>query len=148
MKKCGGCERTICVQHEKQEQTIKVTPSNREGSVSVNPEMVGLTSSPIHLGTTAEWNSRPSLIGKKAHIYVYTDYQNIDGKDVPGIKIGDGDAYLIDAPFAYGGIYDLLMDHINNIIVHITSEERAAWNNKVRCYISDDDMETIVFTTD
>ena len=30
----------------------------------------------------------------------------------------------------------------------ITEEERILWNNKVRCYLSPNDNETVVFTTD
>lgn len=146
MKKC--CERTIAVSQEKKEQTIRVASANRESPIYVNQEAVGLFSNPIHLGTTAEWNAQPSLVGKSGHIYVYTDYMEVDGVTYPGLKIGDGNAYLIDAPFVDGGVYDLLMQHINDTIAHITSEERAAWNNKVRCYISEDNIETIVFTTD
>ena len=146
MKHC--CERTIAVSQENKEQTIRVTASNRENTIGVNQEAVGLFSNPIHLGTTAEWNAQPSLIGKYGHIYVYTDYMTVDGRTYPGLKIGDGDAYLIDAPFVDGGMADILSWHVNDTIAHITSEERSAWNNKVRCYISEDNIETIVFTTD
>lgn len=64
---------------------------------------------------------------------MYTDYRlDEEGNAVPGIKIGDGNAYLIDAPFMDTDI----IDHINNHTIHITEEERQFWNNKVRCFES------------
>lgn len=106
----------------------------------------------IHYGTTAYWNSQSTLIGENNHIYVYTDYTTItsDGetKNVPNIKIGDGAAYLIDNPFITASIEDLIQLHINDDIKHITAEERSVWNDKVRCYLSANDNETVVFTTE
>ena len=104
----------------------------------------------IHYGTTAYWNSQSTLIGENNHIYVYTDYTTItsDGelKNVPNIKIGDGNAYLIDNPFITTSIEDLLQSHIGDNIKHITDDERLLWNGKVTCYLSAADNETIVFT--
>ena len=53
---------------------------------------------------------------------------------VPGIKIGDGSAYVVDLPF-----------------VNITSEQVNFWNNKVNCYLETEltdegNNETLVFT--
>lgn len=57
----------------------------------------------IHYDTTDEWNSKRLLVGQKSHIYVYSDFKTVvvDGEEVqvPGIKIGDGNSYLIDLPF-------------------------------------------------
>lgn len=98
----------------------------------------------VFYGTVAEWNSQPSLIGIKDAVYVYLDYdQDDDGHHIPGIKIGDGLAYLIDTPFTSSNLYD----HIRNTVVHITSEERDAWNNKVRCCIDSNNLENLIFTT-
>ena len=105
----------------------------------------------IHYGTTAYWNSQSTLIGKNNHLYVYTDYTTItsngQAKNVPNIKTGDGTAYLIDNPFITTSIEDLIQLHINDDIKHITAEERSIWNDKVRCYLSTSDNETVVFTT-
>lgn len=53
---------------------------------------------------------------------------------VPGIKIGDGSAYVVDLPF-----------------VNVTSEQINFWNNKVNCYLEPElvvggDDETLIFT--
>lgn len=94
--------------------------------------------------TTANWNSRPQFIGKAGAIYIYTDYkQNAEHQNIAGIKIGDGQAYLIDSPF----IDEILYDHLSDTTRHITDAERTAWNNKVRCYIDANDPQNLVFTT-
>ena len=71
---------------------------------------------PIHYGTCEYWNSQRELVGKKSHIYVYSDFgeTEIDGKivAVPNIKIGDGNAYLIDNPFLTASVEELLKMHI------------------------------------
>ena len=100
----------------------------------------------IHSDTTANWNSQRDLIAQANHIYIYTDYETVDGETLPGVKIGDGSAYLIDMPFIAGN-NAALMEHVEDRVAHITAEERAAWNNKVRCYISASDDENIIFTT-
>lgn len=105
-------------------------------------EELGITST--YYGTTEYWNSMPSLISIKGGIYVYSDYkQDEQGNNIPGIKIGDGKGYLIDAPFIDG----LMYDHIMNMVIHVTQDDKDRWDEKVRCYISPTDSETVVFTT-
>ena len=107
---------------------------------------------PIHYGTTEYWNSHPDLVGKKSHIYVYSDYAEteIDGKmvTVPNIKIGDGNAYLIDNPFVTTSVEDIINMHIADNVAHISADERDLWNGKVRCFIDPLDPENIIFTTE
>lgn len=113
---------------------------------------IGTGENVVHYGTTEYWNTQSTLIGEKSHIYIYTDYSTVesDGNTitVPNIKIGDGAAYLIDNPFITASIEDLMQLHINDDIKHITAEERSVWNGKVRCYLSANDNETVVFTTE
>ena len=98
----------------------------------------------VYSDTVEGWNAQSSLITVKDAIYIYTDYaQDGEGNNIPGIKIGDGMGYLIDAPF----VDKVMQDHILNTIVHITSAERQFWNDKVRCYIDANDAENVVFTT-
>ena len=65
------------------------------------------------------------------------------GQNIPGIKVGDGNAYLIDMPFTDC----LYKQHIEDTVSHITAAERTAWNNKVRCYMDTLDEERLIFTT-
>ena len=100
------------------------------GNLSIPSVRVGVN--PIHQDTTEAWNSQPSLIAKKGHLYFYTDYQQVGGVNIAGVKLGDGTSYLIDIPFEDAQF----QDHIQNTIVHITQEEREFWNNKNRGVIA------------
>lgn len=106
-------------------------------------------SSSVHWGTSGSWGSQPDLIGKKGHIYIYSDREKTEeGQTVPGIKVGDGKAYLIDSPFVTALAEDLINSHISDSVCHITSDERAMWDTKVSCHLSEDDAEKLIFTTD
>ena len=136
---------------EKDSDTIYFTTDN--GKLYIGDKEISSTgvSNNIHYGTTEYWNSQPSLIGEQSHIYIYTDYTVVNNDDVdifvPNIKIGDGNAYLIDNPFITTSVEQLINLHINDTTQHITAEERTIWNNKIRCYLSENNNETIVFTT-
>lgn len=94
--------------------------------------------------STATWNSQPQLISARGYIYIYADYrQNGQGQNIASMKVGDGTSYLIDMPFTD----DLLYAHLSDSIIHITSQERDFWNNKVRCYIDPENEQNLVFTT-
>lgn len=81
--------------------------------------------------TTAEWATLTSYIPKKGEICVWSDYRVVDGVKYAGIKVGDGLAYAVDLPFVSGEYADLLTEHIEDTVVHITAAERLFWNNKV-----------------
>ena len=98
--------------------------------------------------TTENWNKKASLISELNTVYVYVDHQtktDEEGKEIwiPGIKIGDGKAYLIDLPFSD----ELMIAHINDLGIHVTPEEKEFWNNKVRTYMDIVEGEQLVFTT-
>ena len=98
--------------------------------------------------TTENWNKQASLISELNTVYVYVDHQaktDEEGKEIwiPGIKIGDGKAYLIDLPFSD----ELMIAHINDLGIHVTPEEKEFWNNKVRTYMDIVEGEQLVFTT-
>lgn len=96
----------------------------------------------ILFGTTAEWNAQSQLQSEAGKVYVYTDHRiDSQGNRIAGIKMGDGNAYLIDLPFQDEAIYE----HIEDSTIHITAAERAFWNDKVRCYYSSGD--NLIFTT-
>lgn len=95
----------------------------------------------IYCDTTEYWNSHPELQSEKDAIYVYTDHQQMDDKDIPGIKIGDGNAFVIDLPF----IDDVYAAHIANSIIHVTQEDKDIWNNNVTCFIDPIKGDKLVF---
>lgn len=88
----------------------------------------------IYSDTTANWNAKVGLIAKKDCVYVYTDYTMDGDTPIPSMKVGTGNAYLIDLPFVYSG--------------DVTAEQIAFWNNKVTAYIDHDDEELLVLSKD
>ena len=78
--------------------------------------------------TTANWNAAKGFVPMAGEIIVYTDYgtfqKEVNGRIktilIPGIKIGDGGAYVQDLPFVDEDLRDTLMDHINNMDLHVT----------------------------
>ena len=73
--------------------------------------------------TTANWDSAVGFVPLAGEIIVYTDYRQettIENgqsvtKNVAGIKIGDGNAYVQDLPFQSG----------------VTEKDIAFWSNKL-----------------
>lgn len=99
--------------------------------------------------TVEEWNNDKNFLSQKGVLYIYTNYKviNIDEDQIflPGLKIGDGKAYLIDLPFLNTGVLDNeILDHINNNVIHISLEDRNFWNNKLNLSLQPQ-TETLVF---
>lgn len=89
--------------------------------------------------TTAEWDSMPQVVSIKGKIYVYSDHQVINGINIPGFKVGDGDAYIINLPFTDAAY----MDHIANQEIHVAPTDRVDWDNKVTCLV---DNNILIFS--
>ena len=89
--------------------------------------------------STANWNAAQGFVPLQGELIIYNDYKTIqkeiDGElktvQVPGIKIGDGMAYVQDLPFVDEELRDRLMVHINNPDIHVTLQEKLFWNNKL-----------------
>lgn len=89
------------------------------------------TSEDLHIvacKTSAEWAQLTSLVSMPGEIYVYSDGGGTDhqGKPIPKIKIGDGNAYVVDLPFSA------------SLDMRITDQDIANWNNKVAVRIEGD----------
>ena len=110
--------------------TGKITASSKVfGSVNAG----GSGKKEVLSDTTAGWNAKRDLISVKDTVYVYTDFDVVDGKRVPNIKIGDGNAYLIDLPFiATSGV---------------SEKQITFWNNKVSVIIDPTDPENLILYT-
>lgn len=97
---------------------------------------------------TQAWNNARGFIPLRGELIIYNDYKTIrkeiDGVErnvlIPGIKIGDGRAYVQDLPFIDEELRDQIMSHINNPDLHVTLQEKIFWNNKINV---DDDAELI-----
>lgn len=93
--------------------------------------------------TTANWNAARGFVPLQGEMIIYTDYkqitkqEEIDGQvvntviNVPGVKIGDGQAYVQDLPFIDDELRAMIMTHIDNSDIHTTLAEKLRWNNKV-----------------
>ena len=99
----------------------------------------------IEFGTTAEWNARPTYVPPLGMIIVYTDYARDGDKLVPGIKIGDGNAYLATKPFIGADLSKILQEHILDGSVHLQPGERERWNNKLNCELPQVGSDLLVF---
>lgn len=107
-----------------------------------------LRSPAVYFDTKEHWNAQPDLVGEANSIYIYTNYKTVDGQNMAGIKVGDGQAYLIDNPFLDEFNYNLITTHTSDTTAHVTSAERTSWNKRVACYYSLTNNETLVLTTD
>lgn len=94
----------------------------------------------VKCNTTAYWDAAFGFVPAPGEIIVYTDHDSIEEvgendeiivRDVPGIKIGTGNAYVQDLVFVDEGVARRLFRHLSDSDIHITAAERIAWNNKL-----------------
>jgi len=89
--------------------------------------------------TTEHWNNAVGFVPLPGEIIIYDDYKTVTYEDhgetitknIPGIKIGNGNAYVQDLAFIDDGLRDRLMAHIDNQEIHVALGEKVFWNNKV-----------------
>ena len=105
----------------------------------------------IEFGTTEYWNSQPEYVPVSGMLVVYTDYSSyVDSQTgetiyIPAIKIGDGNAHLIDKAFVGGDVLHALEEHVNNTVIHVTQADRDRWDNKLN-YNNPQDTDLLEFT--
>lgn len=97
--------------------------------------------------TVEGWRSKIHYVAEQNTMYIYIDYKKDEDQDfyIPGIKLGDGKTYLIDLPFLNNINSDIekwMLQHIRNKDIHITSQQRLFWNNKLNLKM---DNENLVF---
>lgn len=94
--------------------------------------------------TTENWDAKSTFIPEKGLIIVYIDHGTIIQEgvsiDVPGIKIGDGQAYLIDLPFVGDEWHGVVEEHVNNLDIHVSAEEKTFWNNKINVDLNEETL--------
>ena len=96
------------------------------------------------------WDLNPNFLSEKNVLYIYTNYAivNKDNKEIaiPGLKIGDGKSYLIDLPFVNdsSNFNEILIDHINNNVIHISAYDRLFWNNKLNLTLREQEQNLIL----
>lgn len=89
----------------------------------------------ITIDTTEGWNARPTYIPIKGELIIFSNRHVIDNINYPGIKIGDGMAYVVDLPFfsddETNSIMNVVNEHVNNELIHVSAEDRDFWNAKL-----------------
>ena len=107
----------------------------------------GSFSGKISIDTTKGWNDKLTYIPSNGEIVIFSDRHIVEGVNYPGIKIGDGKAYVVDLPF-FGDdetdyIVGLLNGHINDASIHVSNEDREFWNAKLNY---ETNGENLIFT--
>lgn len=125
---------------------LKNLPSINGVVIQGNMSYVDLFLAKQNANTKEYWNENMYYVPEPGEIIVYTNRRTIDNIDYVGIKIGDGNSYVVDLPFLGDDstemLSDLIQAHIENDVAHITQAERAFWNNKINCDI---EGEVLVF---
>lgn len=125
----------------------RITITDKNGTTTADIQSVDTF---VQVRTTQEWNEDIQFVSKKGIFYIYSDYktqeQNGEIVYVPGIKIGDGLAYVTDLPFVNSSIQQQLNTHILDSNVHVTIQEKQFWDSKVTCYTDSQDNENLVFS--
>lgn len=98
----------------------------------------------IYYDTTENWNNQPTLVSEEGSIYIYSDGKIVEKEGesivIPRIKIGDGNAYLIDKPFIDSDIREKI-----ETLVTITQEDIDRWNSQLDVKINNVDEENLIF---
>ena len=128
-----------------------ITATNTQKALKQLNDKINVAQSSILFNTKAGWDAQPTLRTQANIIYIYTDAFKVDGKDVAGIKIGDGNAYLIDKAFLTDYLANQIAElitqfqaHLADNVRHITGEERTKWNNKLNYELSEEEPETLI----
>ena len=142
------CETTqqfsLCVEETTEQFGVDIDENDQQFNIESLDRIV--MPYKIYYDSMANWNNKRTLVSERATLYIYYDYGQLDDKDVPSAKIGDGTSYLIDLPFIGEQIMRILIDHINNYDVHITADDRAFWNNKSAAFLDAQASETLVLS--
>lgn len=102
----------------------------------------------VSIGTVESWASEPTFVPERGMFIVYMNRSVINNIEYPGVKIGDGNAYVADLPFAGDDVANNILAqlnlHANDTNIHVTSAEKQFWNNKLNYVL---DGEVLEFTT-
>ena len=94
----------------------------------------------VRIGTSEEWELQPTLVPERGEFIVYTDRTVIDDVCYSGVKVGDGNAYLVDLPFVGDDVASLIIGSINSHImdsnIHVSPAEKQFWDNKLNYEIN------------
>lgn len=100
----------------------------------------------VLVDTTENWSRRLRYVPASGDIIVYADKGTIVDEAgatryVPGVKIGDGNAYCVDLPFVGDDLDGQLLEHITDRAVHVSAADREFWNNKLNFTLDGEDLQ-------
>lgn len=100
----------------------------------------------VYVDTTENWNLQVSFVPERGDIIVYSDWESVSDEAgnvtwLPGVKIGDGNAYCVDLPFITDAIARDLLDHMSDRQAHVTQAEREFWNNKLNYNMTGEELK-------
>lgn len=115
-----------------------------EVTLKAMQEFYGIQS--VQYGTTEHWNLQKTLIAVKGMIYLYSDFKKVTGENgkeyyIAGVKVGDGNSYLIDMPFLNSDLA-AMSEHISNTKIHVSQADRLLWDSRYK--ISEKDGTLII----
>ena len=98
----------------------------------------------ISIDSSEEWSQKTTYIPKNGEIIIYNDRNVIDGVSYPGIKIGDGLAYVVDLPFfgddETNAITEIVNNHIDDTQSHVSAADREFWNSKINVELNGESL--------
>ena len=86
------------------------------------------------------------LQSEKNVLYIYTDHKKTlntkgDAVWVPGLKLGDGKAYVIDLPFLNDSDSEYYFtEHIHDKVIHVDVDDRSFWDNKLSVELQNENL--------
>lgn len=104
-----------------------------DGTTNVNDLPFVESDASIKADSTEGWGRKPDFVPKFGELVIYTDKTQQEGQNIPGIKVGDGNAFLVDLPFMGEDIKIQFENHLDDASIHTTAAEKALWNNKITC---------------
>ena len=131
-------------------KTIYPAASWTERGLMSIADKIKLDNIGIHYNTTEYWNNQRGFIPKAGALVIYSDYKTevVDGQtvNIPGIKIGSGNAYVQDLAFAGDADTTEILEHIADNVRHTSAVEKSFWSNKLNVTDSEEVVgETLIF---
>lgn len=89
-------------------------------------------------GTKEFWNTNKTYVPISGEIVIVSDFSELNGINIPNLKIGDGSAFVADLPYLIDN--SEIAEHLKNQNIHISQQDRDNWNSKVSASISEETL--------
>lgn len=109
------------------------------------------SASSILYATKAYWDRQLTFVPPRGALIIYADRTVENDVNIPGFKVGDGNAYVVDLPFSQQDLETAIRNHVNNSRIHLSEDDRSKLEDSVKTRIetqSGSSDYTLVFTKD